>query len=164
MIKRALVALIACLAIAAVVAGCGGGDDSTSGGDESADSGAAPTKAAFVKEADAICQSADNELGGEIETYEEDNGISTKGEPSKAEQEEIYEQVVLPNVGKQGEEIDALTAPEGDEVEVGEIVEALNRGVEEGEADPALLVEGKSPLAEASSKARAYGMTVCGSE
>jgi len=55
MIRRALVALFACLAVAAVTAGCGGGGDSTSGGGESSsDSGSAPTKTAFIKEADGV--------------------------------------------------------------------------------------------------------------
>jgi hypothetical protein len=165
MIKRALVALFACLAVAAAVAGCGGGGDSTSGGGESSEaSGPAPTKAAFVKEADGICRAADNELNEEVESYAEENGITLGKEPTKAQQEEIYKEVVLPNVGRQGEEIDALTPPEGDEDTVGEIVDALDEGVEEGEEDPGQLVEGKSPLADASSKATAYGMKVCGSE
>ncbi len=167
MTKRALVALFACL-IVVVAAACGGGGDSTSGstggGESSEASGSAPTKAAFVKEADAICEKADEELNEEVESYAKENGIPLGKEPTKAQQEELYAEVVLPNVGRQGEEISALTAPEGDEDEVGEIVDALDAGVEEGEADPSGLVEGKNPLADASSKAKAYGMKVCGSE
>jgi hypothetical protein len=164
MTKRALVALFACLMVA-VAAACGGGGDSTSSGGESSEaSGSAPTKAVFVKEADAICRKADTELNEEIESYAKENGIPLGKEPTKAQQEEIYAAVVLPNVGRQGEEIDALTPPEGEEDEVGEIVDALAQGVEEGEADPAGLVEGKNPLEDASSKATAYGMKVCGSE
>jgi hypothetical protein len=165
MIKRALAALVACLAIAATAAGCGGGSDSTSGGEEtSAESGSAPTKAVFIKEADAICKESDAELNEEVESYAEEHGISTDKEPSKGQQEEVYEAVVLPNLAKQGEEIDSLTPPAGDEDEVGEIVHALDAGVEEAEADPGLLVEGKNPFADASSKATAYGMKICGNE
>src|SRR5262249_4712747 len=127
--KRALVALFACLMVA-VAAACGGGGDSTSGGESSEASGSAPTKAVFVKEADAICRKADNELNEEIESYAKENGIPLGKEPTKPQQEEIYAAVVLPNVARQGEEIDALTPPEGDEDEVGEIVAALDQGVE----------------------------------
>jgi hypothetical protein len=177
--KRVLAALLACAALVVVAAGCGGGGDTTtsggntttsggdgtSGGEEtSADSGPAPTRAVFVKEADAICEEADAGLNDEIEGYAEENGISTQDEPSQAQQEEIYAEVVLPRVAKQGEEIDALTPPEGDEAKVEEIVQALDSGVEEAEADPSLLVEGKTPFADASSKAQAYGLKVCGSE
>ena len=165
MIKRALVALFACLAVAALAAGCGGGGDSTSGGSESsADSGSAPAKAAFVKEADGICQAADNELNDEIQSYAKANGIPLGKEPTKAQQVELYEEVVLPNIGKQAEELGELTPPEGDEETVEEITDGLDEGVEEAEADPEQLVEGKNPLADASSKAKAYGMKVCGSE
>jgi hypothetical protein len=165
MIKRALVALFACLAVAAVVAGCGGGGASTSGGGEtSSESGSAPTKAAFIKEADAICQKAEDGLTEEIQSYAEDNGIALGKEPTQAQQEELYVGVVLPNVARQGEEIGALTPPEGDEDTVGEIVDALDEGVAEGEEDVGALVEGKNPLADATAKATDYGMKVCGSE
>jgi hypothetical protein len=161
--KRALAALLTGLALAVVAAGCGGGGDTSGGGETSDESGSAPTKAAFVKEADGICEAADEELNEEIETYAEENGISTKKEPTKPQIEEIYVEVVLPNVARQGEEVDGLTPPEGDAVKVEEIVHALDSGVEEAEANPSLLVEGKNPLEDAGSKAKAYGMKVCGS-
>jgi hypothetical protein len=170
--KRALAALIACLAIAAVAAGCGGGSDSTnsgdttSGGGESTEaSGSAPTKAVFIKEADKICGDADETLNEEIGEYAEENDIPLeKEEPTEDQQVELYEEVVLPNVAQQGEEIGELTPPEGDEETVEEIVDGLAEGVEEAEEDPQQLTEGKNPLADASKKARAYGMTTCGSE
>jgi hypothetical protein len=165
LIKRATAALVACLAIVAVAAGCGGGGDSTSsGGESSQSSGSAPTKAAFIKEADGICRQADTKLNEEIGTYAEENGLSTKKEPSKDQQVEIYEAVVLPNIKGQDEDLAALTPPEGDEEAVEEIVDALGEGVESAEEDPQQLVEGKNPLSDASSKAKAYGMTVCGAE
>ena len=171
MIKRALAVLFACLAIAAVAAGCGGGDDTTSGGDttgggESTEaSGSVPTKAVFIKEADKICGDADETLNEEIGEYAEDNDIPLeKKEPTEEQQVEIYEAVVLPNVAQQGEEIAALTPPEGDEETVEGITDALAAGVEDAEADPQQLVEGKNPLADASKQARAYGMKSCGSE
>jgi hypothetical protein len=162
--KRVLAALLTCLALAVVAAGCGGGGDTTGGGEGTDESETAPTKAAFIKEADGVCKAADEELNEEIESYAKENGISTTKEPTKAQQEEIYAEVVLPNVAGQGDDIDALTPPEGDEVKVEEIVHALDSGVEEAEANPGLLVEGKNPLEDASSKAKAYGMKVCGAE
>ena len=169
MTKRALAVLFACLAIAALVAGCGGGDDTTSGGEGTGGgsteaSGSAPTKAVFIKEADKICDDAEAELDGEIAAYAKENDIPLGKEPTKEQQVEIYAAVVLPNVAKQGEEIAALTPPEGDEETVAEITEALADGVEEGEANPQGLVEGDNPLADASQKAQAYGLKTCGSE
>lgn len=165
MIKRALVVLFACLAVAAVVAGCGGGDDTTSSGESTEASGSAPTKAVFIKEADKICGDADELMNEEIGEFAEENDIELeKEEPTKEQETEVYEAVVLPNVAKQGEEIAALTPPEGDEKTVEEITDALAAGVEDAEADPEQLAEGKNPLADASQKARAYGLKTCGSE
>lgn len=170
MTKRALAVLFACLAIAAVVAGCGGGDDTTGAGDTTAGesteaSGSAPTKAVFIKEADQICSQADERLNDEVTEFAEANDIPLEnGEPTKEQQIEVYEEVVLPNVAQQGEDIAALTPPEGDEQTIEEITDALAAGVEEAEADPERLTEGDNPLADASQKARAYGMKSCGSE
>lgn len=170
MTKRALAVLFVCLAIAAVVAGCGGGDDSTSSGDTSSGgesteaSGSAPTKAVFIKEADKICADENAVMNEEITEYAEENDIALEKEPTKDQQVEIYEAVVLPNVGKQGEEIAALTPPAGDEEAVEEITDALAESVDDVEASAEQLAEGENPLAEASSKARAYGMKTCGSE
>jgi hypothetical protein len=169
--KRVLVALFACLAIAAVAAGCGGGSGSTSsgdttgGGDSTEASGSAPSKAVFIKEADEICAGADETLNEEIGEYAEENDIPIeKEEPTQDQQVELYEAVVLPNVAQQGEDIAALTPPAGDEEAIEEITDGLAEGVEEAEADPKQLTEGKNPLADASKKARAYGMKSCGSE
>lgn len=169
MIKRVLVALIACMALAVVAAACGGGSDSTggdttSGGESTEASGSAPTKAVFIKEADAICADSNEAMNEEISEYAEENDIDIEKEPTQEQQVEVYEAVVLPKVAEQGEEIAELTPPAGDEAPVEEITDALAAGVEDAEADPQQLTEGKNPLADASKKARAYGMKTCGSE
>ena len=169
MTKRALALLFASLAIAAVVAGCGGGDDTTSGGDtgggESTEaSGSAPTKAAFIKEADGICADSNQVINEELAEFSKENGISENEEPSEELQVEAYESILLPNVAGQGEEIAALTPPEGEEETVEEITDALAEGVEDAEANPEAFLEGESPLGDASKKARAYGFKTCGAE
>ena len=163
MIKRAVVAVVACLALAAAAAGCGGGGGTTSAGESSQTRVSAPTKAVFIKEADGICQRAVEELNFEIESYSKKHGIPLNKEPTRAQQEELYEGTVLPSISRQGEEIGALTPPAGDEETISEIVEELAEEVAKAEADPGQLVEGKHLFAKANSKARAYGMKVCGS-
>jgi predicted small secreted protein len=165
--KRVSALLFAVLVAAAVLAGCGGGSDSTSGGGTESDtssSGPAPTKAVFIKEADKICEKADGELNEEVTEYAEENNIPTGKEPTEDQTIEIYEAVVLPNVSGQAEGIAQLTPPEGDEDTVEGIVSSLEEGVSEAEEDPQQLVEGKNPLEDASKKATAYGMKVCGAE
>lgn len=184
MTKRALAALLACLAIAAIAAGCGGSSDSTSsggsettssaggetssgGGETSSDSGessSAPSKAVFIKEADKICKVADDAMQAELGDFADEHGISTAVDPTEAQQVALYKEVVLPNVGRQGKEIAKLTPPEGEEDTIREIVDAIERGVEEGEAHTQPLTEGHNPFVDASEKAIAYGMKVCGAD
>jgi hypothetical protein len=166
------VTLVALAALVAVVAGCGGGgssssstagDSTTSGGSTEADSGgAAPSKAAFIKEADKLCSKAEAELSEEVIAYAEDNGIDIEKEeePSEDQQTEIYEQIVLPNIARQAEELEALTPPAGEEETVEDITSTLTSEVEEAEEDPSNLDSGT--LEGAAKKAQAYGLTSCG--
>ena len=90
---RLLVPIVAALAVALVVAGCGSSDDTSS-------NEASLTKAEFVKEGNAICDAGNKEINaGFEETF-------TKGQqPSKAEFSEAIESVLIPSVSKQIGEI-----------------------------------------------------------
>jgi hypothetical protein len=169
--KRKIAAtLFAVLAMAVVVAGCGGGSsssstggDSTGGGSTEADSGgAAPTKAVFIKEGDEICTGEENELNKEIEAFAKENNIDLKkDELSSAQETELFQELVLPNIAKQAEEIAALTPPEGDEETIEDLTDTLTSEVEEAEdagGKPA-----SDTLAGATKKAKAYGFKSCGS-
>jgi hypothetical protein len=186
--KRGLALLFVCLAIAAVATGCGGGDDSTSssdtptigdttssgdvtgggesteasGGESTEASGEAPAKAAFLKDANAICKSAELKLLKDVGKFGEENGLGPEDEATNEQALELYETVVLPSFVFQQQEIAALTPPAGDEEEVGEIVDSLQAGIEEAEDDPQRLIDGENTLEDASAKAAAYGLTSCG--
>jgi hypothetical protein len=171
--RKIAATLVALAALVAVVAGCGGGGSSSSstagdsttspGSTTEADSGgAAPTKGAFIKKADKLCSKAEVELSEEVIAYAEDNGIDIEKEeePSEDQQTEIYEQIVLPNIARQAEELEALTPPAGEEETVEDITSTLTSEVEEAEEDPGNLDSGT--LEGASKKAQAYGLTSCG--
>jgi hypothetical protein len=167
--------LAALLALAAIVAGCGGGGSSSSGsstdsasssesesGSSSDSAGGAPTKAAFIKEADEICGDADAVMAEEITDYAKENDIPIeKEEPSEDQQVEIFHAVVLPNIHKQAEDIAALTPPAGDEEKVEDITDTLLSEVEDAEGEDG--VPDESTLEEASRKAQDYGLKTCGS-
>jgi hypothetical protein len=165
--KRKIAAvLVALLAMGAVVAGCGGGgssSSSTSGGSTEADSGgAAPSKAAFIKEGDEICTDDEGELNQEIEAFAKENGIDTsKGELSTDQETELFQEVVLPNIAKQSEEIAQLTPPEGDEETIEELTDTLTSEVEEAEEAGGKPAD--DTLAGATKMAKAYGFKSCGS-
>jgi hypothetical protein len=183
--------LAALLALAAVVAGCGGGSSSSSSnatesattaagesgddaaGDESGSEGedesgsddsggAAPSKAAFIKEADKICSDADATMSEEISKYAEEKGIPiSEEEPSEDQQIEIFHAVILPNIGKQAEEIAALTPPKGDEGTIEELTDTLSSEV--AEAEEADGTPDESTLEGATKMAQEYGLKTCGS-
>jgi hypothetical protein len=165
--RRLSAALLAALAIVLVAAGCGGGGSSsggtTGGGStESETDGGAPTKTAFIKEADQVCGKAETELTKEVKAFAKEEGIPLAGseEPSEAQQTELFQQVILPNIGKQGEDLAALTPPAGDEATIEELTSTLEQEVTEAEEEGGL---GEEALAGATKLARAYGFKICGS-
>ncbi|MGH2938967.1 MAG: hypothetical protein ACRDPE_12705 [Solirubrobacterales bacterium] len=170
MYKRKIAAALFCvLAMAVVVAGCGGGSSSstdggsTSGGSTEADSGgAAPTKAAFIREGDEICTDDENELNKEVEAFAKENNLDLSKEELSSDQEtELFQEVVLPNISEQAEELAELTPPEGDEETIEELTDTLSSEVEEAEdagGKPAT-----DTLAGATKMAKAYGFKSCGS-
>jgi hypothetical protein len=155
--KRIIAMLAGALAIA-IVAGCGGGGDSTTGSDSSS-----LTEAEFIKQADAICEKGDKESSKEVEAFVEENNVDTN-KPTTKQQEEVITEVVAPNVQGQVEQISELGAPSGDEKKIEAMVDAVEEGVEEIEADPKKLIEGNNPLGKGSKLAKEYGLKSCGEE
>jgi len=153
--KRFLLVAFALLAATAFATGCGGGDDETT------DGGGALTKSEFIEEADAICEKGDAAIAEGADEYAEDNDVDVE-KPTKAQQEGVIVDVVAPGIRGQGEEIDELEAPAGDEEEIEAMLDALETGADELESDPAQLLEGKNPLAQGSKLASEYGLKSCG--
>ena len=176
--RKIVVALFALLAIAVVAAGCGGGGSSsdTSGGESTSggstggestsaqSSGGTVTKAAFIKQADAVCLAADEEVVTEVNEFAKQHGLDPEKEPSQSVQVELVEEVVLPDLRMQHDKLAELTPPEGEEDKVEELLDSLESGIEEAEGDPEGLTEGKNPLGDASEKAKAFGLRKCGAE
>lgn len=153
--KGLIVALVGVVVTAAIVAGCG-----SSSGDETS----SLTKAQFVAQADAICKKGNAEIESEAEAFQEKNGLGENDEPSKAQQAEVSETILAPNVKNQAEEIRALGAPSGDEDEISAMLDSLDEGVEEIEANPQGPFEANqpNPFGPANKIAKEYGLKVCG--
>jgi len=166
--SRLAAALVALVALVAVVAGCGGGSSSSTGGDatsgdstEADSGGAAPTKAVFIKEADKVCADAENELAEDVTEFAKEHNIPLENsEPSEAQQTELFQEVVLPNIARQGEELAALTPPEGDEETIEDLTSTLEDEVTEAEEEGGV---SDTALSGATKKAKAYGFKTCGS-
>lgn len=157
MSKRLISLLVALAAIALVVAGCGGGSDSTEGT-------SSLSKAKFLKKGNAICVGHEKEIQAGFEKFAKEHNLSKKKEPSEGELKELSE-VLLPIVQSQIDEIRALGSPSGDEKEVEAILSAAEKGVEEVEKKPSVIAEGGGgPFAKANKLSREYGLTKCGEE
>ena len=150
MSKRLIALLAGVVAILVVAAGCGSSSDSSS-----------LTKAEFVKQADQICTKGEKSIEDGAEKFAEENNVNTE-KPTKAQQEEVIQQVVAPEIRQQAEEIGDLGAPSGEEEKVEAIVTAVEEGADELESKPAQLIEGKNPLSHSSKLAKEYGLKVCG--
>jgi len=150
--SKGLVAVLAAVFLGLLAVGCGSSSDSSS-----------LTKAEFVKQADQICTKGEKSIEDGAEKFAEDNDVNTE-KPTKAQQEEVIQQVVAPDIRKQAEEIGDLGAPKGEEAEVEAIVTAVEDGADELESKPETLIEGKNPLVKGSKLAKEYGLKVCGEE
>lgn len=144
-------------AVAALAAGCGGGED---------EGGFSPVvaepiaKVEFLRQADQICLASESRIEAAA-----DDLLTGPGEPDPAEVERIALDLVVPALQSEVVAIRALGAPEGDEQEVEAILAATEEGIAAIEADPRGLTEAGSvpaPLARAERLARAYGSQQCG--
>ncbi len=100
--KRIMLIGMACV-ILGVAAGCGGSDST---GTETASEALSP--AAFVTEAEKICESGRSELSKRLATYQRENGKLNPSDPGVA----VVAAVLLPVEKKATEQLEALGAPE----------------------------------------------------
>jgi ABC-type phosphate/phosphonate transport system substrate-binding protein len=154
-VGKRLIVLFVLLAVVPIAGGCGGGSD-----DSSAD--ATISKAAFVKKADAVCLHGNKRMEVAFARFLEANKNIKR--PSDADFEELVGKVLVPNVKREIKEIRALGAPSDDEDKVGEIVTALEEGLETAEGNPQAAVNSSEAVFGISSRlAKEYGLEVCGS-
>jgi hypothetical protein len=158
--KRLIAVLAAVVALAVLAAGCGSSDDSTT------DTGSVTvtlTKAQLIAQGDAICKQGNEEIEEGFERFQKENDIPKNQEPNDAQGVEIVETVLVPNIKTQSELLRGLGAPEGDEEQVGELLDSLDEAVETAEDDPeALFNEDTDPFGGVNQQAQDYGFTECG--
>jgi len=139
------------------ITGCGGSDDSSS--DSSSDTASttteAPTKAEFVTQANAVCKSAIDKVS--------DSSTDLGENAPDEELVQFIKDEYIPTIKDELSQLQELTPPEGDEDSWDEILTAFDDGISGVEDDPEAAVAGnENPLADASEKAKAYGLKICG--
>jgi hypothetical protein len=145
--------LVGVAALAVLVVGCGGGDDSSS--EETL------TKAQYVNEATAICSQGGKETAKELSVYLKKNNLA---QPNEAQAGKAIEVVVLPAFRSQVEELSELQAPEGDEAQIESMLQSLETGLDDGADDPEnFFKQADSEFAKGVEMANKYGIEGCGS-
>ena len=147
-------ALASLLLAAAAIAGCGGGDETST---YPPGVSRPIAKVRFLAEADRICHSTN----ARIEAAADGLAIR-RHEPPPAEVRRVVLRIVVPTLRSEVEAIHSLGAPAGDEAKVQAILAATERGIRQIEADPVGVLDGPPPaLREAGRLAQAYGSAEC---
>jgi hypothetical protein len=147
-----------------LVSGCGGSDESARTTNVSVPNRPL-TKEEFVKRADEICQTADEDVYDEAVIYRERHEKKERDELGPIPfEEKIIRAIVFPSIRKQIRELEALGIPEGEEKTVKALLAAAALGMKKAEMDP-YEIEGenpsKYPFDRYSELSREYGLGEC---
>lgn len=146
---------MAALVVGFCVAGCGSSGNSTS-----AETTAAISKAEFVAKGNAVCVKGEKAQEAEINAYVKKHGLENK-KPSKAQEAELVETVLVPNIQSQIDGVEALGAPSGEEPQVSSALELSQQTLEKIEANPELAFGKQDPFAAAGKQLHALGLEKC---
>jgi hypothetical protein len=147
-------ALLAALIVGVCVAGCGSSSSTTN------ETTAAITKAEFVAKGNAVCVKGEKAQEAEINAYIKKNGLENK-KPSKAQEAELVETVLVPNVQGQIDGVKALGAPSGEEQQVNSALELSQQALDKVEANPELAFGKENVFAAAGKQLHAVGLKKC---
>lgn len=147
-------ALMAALIVGVCVAGCGSSSSTTT------ETTAAITKAEFVAKGNAVCVKGEKAQEAEINAYIKKNGLENQ-KPTKAQNVEIVETVLAPNIQSQINGVKALGAPSGEEQQVNSALELSQQTLERIEANPELAFGKGNVFAAAGKQLHALGLKEC---
>ncbi len=146
-------ALLAALIVGGCVAGCGSSSTTT-------ETTAVIAKAEFVAKGNAVCAKGEKAQEAEIKAYIKKHGLENK-KPSKAQEAEIVETVLVPNIQSQIDGVKALGAPSGEEQQVNSALELSQQALEKIEANPELAFGKENVFAAAGKQLHALGLKKC---
>jgi hypothetical protein len=151
--------LVAAIAIAAIVSGCGSDDDSTSS--SAASDSSSLSKAEFVKQANAACLGEREDSLEELATYQQRH--RSEGLPEAVLAENAFKAVTLSTIEAEIAALRALGLPTGDDGGVEAILALLQADLDKATKLRAKLssdeVEGY--FVNANKKLRGYGLSSC---
>lgn len=146
--------LMAALVVGVCVAGCGSSNST------STETTAAISRAEFVAKGNAVCVKGEKAQEAEINAYVKKHGLTNK-KPSKAQEAELVETVLVPNIQSQINGVKALGAPSGEEQQVSSALELSQQTLEKIEANPELAFGKSDTFAAAGKQLHALGLKEC---
>jgi hypothetical protein len=160
--RRVAAMLVGAAALAAPMAGCGGGEESPATAGDGAEG---PTKAQYVKRATAICEKHRAQIAGELAPI---GARLRQGKAvDRAEIEEAMEGTILPAFRSEYEELRRLRPPRGEEDFLDLLLSKFSRALENGEESLArffrIKLSAYSEFAEGSLMTQEFGIRGCGS-
>lgn len=151
--KQLMTILLCVVALAAVVAGCGGSDEDAP----------TPTKKQFTKQASAVCLQGVRDIQLKLEKTIKQRAKEKTFGTDEALPAEIANQIVLPNFETQVEDLRALGAPKGDEAEVEKMWDTFETAIADSKQDPKGMFRGEvETLEDVRTMATKYGLEYCG--
>jgi len=149
-------ALAAILSVGLVLGACGSSSSS------STSTTAALTKAAFLKQGNAICKKGNQQIS-KASKQEFGTHKNPKGKPTPAAEKKFINDTLIPEIQKEIDGVNALGAPKGDEAKVKAVVDAAQADLDQAKKDPTVFFSNKGdPFKKSNKLANAYGLTVCG--
>lgn len=146
--------LVTALVVGVCVAGCGSSNST------STETTATVSKAEFVAGGNAVCVKGEKAQEAEINAYVKKHGLENK-KPSEAQEAELVETVLVPNIQSQIDGVKAIGAPSGEEQQVSSALELSQQTLEKIEANPELAFGNKDTFAAAGKQLHALGLKKC---
>ena len=140
--KLAILSLVLAVPLLAA-AGCGGGGDDNL------------SKSEFVAQGNAICKKGNAEINTAAKKLNKNS--------TPAQLKSFATDTIVPSVESQISQIRALDEPSADQDQVNAILDEADAALAKVKANPTLITSNADPFAKANKKAKAYGLTVCGS-
>jgi hypothetical protein len=146
--------LIGVLAIAAVGAGCGGGESDATAGDQL-------SKAVYLKKADAVCLRNWEEVKNDYNKFVKAHGGRDVAFDDIDSITEYVDTVVIPNKEQLLDELREVGTPSGGEEKVNAILAAYEEGIDVAEEDPERAAVGEGVFWYAADLAQKYDLRNC---
>lgn len=150
MVRKRGVFLIALAALAALVVGCGDGDETTT---------ASLTKPQFLTQGNALCKELETKRSNEVNDIIA--GLKPGEKLSDARQTQMVETIIIPNYEEAIDGLEELGAPEGDEAKVEELIKAMEKTQKTLEEDPEEAIFNVLMFEEPNKLAQSYGLNSC---